>query len=419
MIFVPAIYFSVLSLLIYLKKKYIDLSILASMMYAISGFLSILIDYNDLRSYDTSDYEITFSACFTYCLLLTLCILPISLYNSKKTKLGSLPQFNLLKVVSVISLIWFISTFVFSFSFLLKILTGDMAMARAAAYEGELVPWMSILPEGIRLFFALFNILFSCFWILMFLSFYLFQFEHIPKKYPFFFFISSLSSPLNGVLGADRSAAAYWMISLIVCFIIFRENIPLKVKRKLYYFVFVIILLLIVYLTLMTVSRFGDGSNAAFDSLITYLGQSYINFCFFFDNYKVPYQNWAFLFPFTYYYILDLPAGTVSVITEMSILTGYNSNIFPTFMGQLIIALGQFTALLFVIFYILIFNCRMFKIRKKKNFNVLNLYEYIFFSSIVFLGPFVYYYSNVGILISVIFFYFILKISISTFPRER
>lgn len=411
MIFVPFIYFSTLSLFIYLKKKYIDLSIFVSMMYAISGFFSILIDYNDLRSFETFDYEITFGACFTYCCLLTLCFLPISLYNSKKNKLNCPKNINLLKVVSVISLIWFISTFVLSFSFLVKMLTGDMAMARTAAYEGELVSWMSILPSEIRFVFAFLNILFSSFWILMFLSFYLFQFEQIPKKYPIFFLISSLSFPLNGILGADRSVTAYWIISLIGCFIIFRENIPLNIKRRLYYFVFVLLLLLIAYLILMTVSRFGDGSNGALDSLVSYLGQSYINFCFFYDNYNVPYENWAIIFPFTYRYILDLPAGGVAIQQEMTFLTGYSTGVFYTFIGHLIIALGQFWSISITVIYAVISYFRILKLRKKKIVNLVSLYEYFFLLSVILLGLFGYFYSSPGAFISVLFFYLIIKLS--------
>jgi len=85
MIAVPFIYFSIISLVLYFRKgKRIDFSVIISAMFAVSGFFSILIDVFGLRNSDTANYSISFLASFSYCALITLCLLPFIRYSNLK-----------------------------------------------------------------------------------------------------------------------------------------------------------------------------------------------------------------------------------------------------------------------------------------------------------------------------------------------
>lgn len=59
MIYIPFIYFSCLALWTYTRRHVVDMATICSLMFAVSGFFSILVDADNLRYWDSVYYEIT------------------------------------------------------------------------------------------------------------------------------------------------------------------------------------------------------------------------------------------------------------------------------------------------------------------------------------------------------------------------
>lgn len=410
---IPLIYFGCLSLILYRRNKQFDIATIISLMFAVSGIFTILIDINGYRSNETIGYHISAIPATLYCILVTLCILPLSRCNIfNRINLAPIGNVKLLKFISVVALIWFLLTVYFARSTFQFILASDMADIRTDLYRGiQLESWMASLPAPIRLIFALFNMIFGCPWILIFLGFYSMIGERIPMRYSYFLLIASLSGPFNGILRVDRSASAYWIIAAITLFFLFRKQLPSKAKKHIYILGIVALTGIIAYLSAMTTARFGtrDAVGNEMGSLIEYFGQSYINFCYFFDNYQLPFHHFGIIFPFTSEYIFGEPSGGVVIQKEMTRLSYMNTGVFYTFIGHMIIGIGQCWAVTMALVYAFFSSAVLRRINRRKNVDTLSLYLYFASASVILLGLFGHYYASAATTFSVVAMYFLIK----------
>ena len=400
MITIPFIYFSLLSLFCYHKHRQIDLATIISLMFAVSGFFSILVDVNNLRYDDTYSYEISLSSAIIYCFLLTICILPISkCFAVGHLQLKPIRNVSFLKFLSFIVLFWFISTTYLARNDIMRVLLGDMADIRSDLYAGiSTNTWMFSLPAPIRFIYACLNFIFGCPWTLIFLGFYSLISPNIKRYHSYIFFLASLSGPFNGIIGADRSQVAYWMISMFLLFWLFKSCIPSQIKKKLSFYGLLILGALVLYLVAMTVSRFEgrDDTGGSLGSFYSYLGQPYINFCYFFDEYELPFKHWGILFPFTSQYIFGVKAGGTIIQQQMTLLSGKSTGVFYTFIGHIMIALGQTLSIVLTLLYSFISLILLRNLQFRRIIDVDHLYIIFSIISVVALGLFAYYYAGVG-----------------------
>lgn len=415
MTYIPLVYFGCLFVLMYQRHKQIDIASIVSLIFAVSGLFSVLIDINRYRSYDTYNYEISIVPAALYCILLTLCIFPLSKCNiSSRIQIEPVRNVKLIKLLSVVSIIWFLLTVFFSWDrFLFILMSGDMAEIRGDLYKGIAEDsWMLSLSGPIRYTFSLLNLLFGCPWVLIFLGFYSMIGNRVPLLYSYFFLIASLSGPYNGILGVDRSSSAYWIISAVTLFILFRKQLPSKVKKQISVLGLVAFVGVIAYLASMTIARFGesDSSGGALGSLISYFGQSYINFCYFFDKYDLPYHHFGIVFPFTSQYIFGIPSGGVTIQQEMTWLSHKETGVFYTFIGQMIIGIGQFWAIIMTMAYSFFSFKTLGNINRKNEIDIMSLYLYFAFASVVLLGIFAHYYAGPSKAFSLVAMYFVMRI---------
>lgn len=414
MTYTPLVYFSCLALIFYRRHKQMDMATIISLVFAVSGLFSVLIDINDYRSIETYKYEISIVPAVLYCILLTLCILPLSRCNiSNRINIEPVGNVKLIKLLSVVSIIWFLLTVFFSWDrFLFILMSGEMAEIRGELYKGITEDsWMLSLPGPVRLVFSLLNMVFGCPWILIFLGFYSMIGSRLSLLYSYFFLAASLSGPFNGILGVDRSASAYWIMAAVTLFILFRKQLPSKVKKQLTVLGLIALAGVIAYLAAMTISRFGerDSSGGALGSLISYFGQSFINFCYFFDEYELPYHHFGIVFPFCSEYIFGIPAGGVPIQEEMTLLSNKSTGVFYTFIGQMVIGIGQFWATIMTLAYSFFSFRVMGKINRRKEINIMSLYLYYAFASVVLLGIFGHYYASASKTFSLVAMYFVMR----------
>lgn len=414
MTYIPLVYFGCLSFVLYQRHKQIDIATIVSLIFAVSGLFSVLIDINGYRSYDTYNYEISIVPAALYCILLTLCILPLAKCDIiNRIQIKPVSNVKLLKLLSVVSIIWFLLTVYFSWDrFLFILMSGDMAEIRSDLYKGITEDsWMLSLPGPVRFTFSLLNLLFGCPWILLFLGFYSMIGNRIPLFYSYCFLIASLSGPYCGILGVDRSSSAYWIMSAVTLYILFRNQLPSSTKKQLSVLGLVALVGVIAYLAAMTIARFGerDSSGGALGSLISYFGQSYINFCYFFDKYDLPYHHFGIVFPFTSQYIFGVPSGGVTIQEAMTWLSQKETGVFYTFIGHMIIGIGQFWAIIMTMAYSFFSFKTLGKINRKKEIDIMSLYLYFAFASVVLLGLFAHYYASPAKTFSLVVMYFVMR----------
>lgn len=415
MIAVPFIYFSLLTGFFYVRNKQFNLPVFTCLIYAVSSFFAILIDIFDLRYPDTVNYDISFFACFIYCALLTLCMIPIQVYANRVQTIEPVQKTRLLKGLAYVAGVYGVFFILMSMSQVVVMLTSDMGEMRANQYAGEgLDGFMASWPRVIRLPFSLLNMIFGCPWISIFLAFFCLVIQKLPARYSVMYIIGSLMGPISGIIGADRSNIAYWMLSLAACYVFFRPYMSAALKRKFIIAASILVVLFGLYLAAMTISRFedsdaGDGRvDGTQGGLISYFGQSYTNFCYFFDTFETPCPTLRLLFPFTYYQILGFEGDTVAWQSYLTNLTGVFIGIFPTYIGHIMITAGFPIALLFCIVFFIVSN---FMLRKlSQNTSLYHSYILMAIATYSILGVFTHYYASASHTFSLISFWIIITI---------
>lgn len=417
MIAIPFIYFSILLIYQLRKNKWtFDIACLILGIYAVSGFFSILIDLFDLRYVDSSKYKITPIACFAYCGLLTMCACPFIKYSNRI--IGVIRPLQKKRVVLLKFLAWmlfayFFINFIFSYENIMNVITSDdMGQIRSSHYLGDdQEVWQDKLPFVTRIPFTLCNMLGSCSWLLLFLAFFCLSIQKLPFGYFFFYSFASFNGIISNLSTGGRSAIAYWVIGAIACYLFFLPYLEKKMKRGIMIFMGIVLVLFFAYLALMTMSRFDNTATGNVDgtqgSLIVYLGQSYINFCYFFDTFDCPLPTLQIIFPLTYKLIGYPVQGAVAVQELLSQMSGKDLNVFYTFIGQIITTTNNFVGIIFCLFFFMVSMVALKSVRKRR-INVITSFSYMLFSSVLFLGLFGHYYSSSNNTAAIIIWFVIL-----------
>lgn len=391
------------------NNKRADLPFLIMLMYTINSFLSIFVDkYNMLGL----NYHPSLLSTIVYCGLLTLCWLPFSIYSNQNiNKVKAISNTKALKIVAWVSFLWFVIYLYLSKDTLQLVLTGgDMLALRGMIYKGESINVGQGLPVYLHIPFTLANCLFGCSWIFIFLAFFSKFIQKLPNKYFLLFLLTSLSGPLAGIVGVDRSKTTYWIISMVINFLFFSKFMTRKQRTWVMSVLAIFVTGGLIYIANLTTARFDDydsvaGLSGSFSGILVYLGQSYINFCYFFDTFSPPYHTLAIIFPSFFYFVLgdDLVGGTV-LQAHWDLLTGYSTGVFYTFMGHIMIFAGFFVLVVFCVLYSTISNS-ILKRNVLKGGTLHSLFMYQALASVMALGLFGHYYASYILTFSLVFFY--------------
>jgi len=409
MIAIPFVWFSILFVFIFKKnKKQIDIASYIALIFAVSGFFSILIDVFKLRYEQTNNYSITPIAAFIYCTFITMCIWPLYINsNAKITRIKPLKNAAPLKWLAWISSVLVAINLYMSLGDFSHIME-DMARARIAHYMGDdIESWQMSLPSIVRLPFTLLNVFFNCPWMSMFLAFYCVSIQKLPFRYGLMYLLVSMNPLIGSILIAGRAGFIFWFLSLVACHIFFKQFFNASDRRKIYGIVIAIGGIFIAYLALMTIARFGESDSGTEGGLITYIGQSYIHFCYFFDEYTCPRPTLQSIFPFTYYLFGSDMVGGVAMQQYYEQQTGKELGVFYTFMGTILTTSSFFVVLLYCVLYTT-FSSVTNK-AAKGIVSIKTCYVYLAFASVLFLGLFSYYYCSPWSSISLYLFYFFIK----------
>lgn len=168
------------------------------------------------------------------------------------------------------------------------------------------------------------------------------------------------------------------------------------------------------YLLVLTVSRFSAGDfsdmSDSQNSVFAYWGMPFPYFCYFLENFDCDWKTLGLVFPFINKYLFGGITGGVPIQQHLNKLTNFETGVFYTFIGQIMISAGRIFALLYCVCISLLSSrlIRPFKNRSKE-ICCLTAYYYILTASVLFLGLFGYYYCNPTLTASVVFFIFLIK----------
>lgn len=416
MVAVPFIYFIVLFYIFYRRASYkIDIACFIIIIYGVSSFFSILVDIFHLRSYDNWNYEVSFLPTIAYLGLITLGVLPFTKVPSVSIHhISKLKNDKILRVVAWVAFLFFILDLWMNIATLIRILSGDLAEIRELVYKGEIEGgWLGKIPSKLlRIPFILLNFSTGSFWIFIFLGFYSRYIQRMPKYYLLLYLGASLKYVVGSLLLAGRSAVAYWVLGFALCYLLFRPFFNKEEKKRLWLSVAPFVLLGFVYLSTVTGGRFGDGVSSGISgtqsSLISYFGQSYINFCYFWETFESPVFYWQDVFPFLGELLGVSINGGTAVNADLSDITGIQIGVFYTYIGNIQIATNKTVAIMYCL---VLFFLASLSIKKKikKCANIFDCYLYLLFSSVMVLGVFTSFYMTAQMTFSAILFVFILK----------
>lgn len=394
MIAVPFFYFLFLLLFVLFKKKKFDVSAYIICLYLISAFCSILVDVYDLRIWYTQYYKITLTPTILYCGLLTLMLIPfIKLPPLDVSSIQPIKP-KLFKTISYIYIFAFFIVLISAAGLIVRVLTGDMSAIRMAISHGEAddLSIFNNVPSFIRPLVVISNVFASVSMIMLLFYFYSVCFLNNSKRFNTLLFASSTTILIFAIIGADRSKVIYWMISYGFFLLLFWNVMTKAQKRrntKISIFIFSIVLL---YFLMLTFQRFDSSDTGSGGSMIYYAGQSFIHFCYFFDEH--PYQGFTLQKVFPLYFKLFVD-NDISSSTElnriMSNETGIFHGIFNTFMGDIMMSSSSIVGILYCLF---IFLFSSYLLRKIKKIDFYFLIILFFFASILMFGMFVHYYAE-------------------------
>ena len=201
---------------------------------------------------------------------LLLLLIPARGFKDNAVTQLVLPSRQALNVMATVIIVLSIYSLIYYSSTVSTIFTMDLGDARTDLYLGE-----EYVEAGLMNTIASVSASLYVFALLLF-----FIFLTIPssKFVRTLLLISSLSEPLHILAYVGRDGVVFWLFSFVFLYTIFRNYMEPASKSFLKKIFIVAGVILIIPFMLITISRFGDGGNnqGAFDSIINYWGQGYI-----------------------------------------------------------------------------------------------------------------------------------------------
>lgn len=274
------------------KLSFITPSVFVISLYFVSVSLSLphILVNNDRLSLN-SEY---FPAAIVFILLLFLYLFPFVNIREDKVKKIILPNSNILYlfswgivVLSLLSIFYFTPTVVRIFSL------NDLNFARQQMLRGEGYTEESLIN-------TIASVSASFYTIALFL-FFIYRAKGTNKKLSILLLISSVSYVLNVFAYVGRDGVVFWIFSFIGTYGLFHNFLPRTEKKNMKRVLTLFLILAIPLFMGITYDRFSDNP---FAGILSYAGQSFPNFCLWYEA-DYPVSNGA-AFPL-FREILGLP----------------------------------------------------------------------------------------------------------------
>lgn len=329
------------------KKHGIDISSCIIGVYMLTSLCSIILSKVNVGY---GEMKPSLFPTIIYCSMITLVTYPFYKFDSNKKREFHPLDIRVFKTLSYLYIIGTIfSAILFKDDIIFRITMGDeIGTLRGAKDLGGA---QGSLTGPLRMISSFFVTIISMSAVSFILFFYSVSYLKMKWYFNLLLFLSTVGCIIQGIIGIDRSITFYWIIDFIFIFILMRPYLTDKTKKI--YGILSSMLLFFAgsYIAMVTFSRFGDDTE---DSLIRYMGQNYLNFCWYWDNYELPFINWGFFCPISsHIFGLDwgAPVSAVAYGDFVETKVGYFVGVFYTFMGTVMLYLGQWFVIPFCFMY--------------------------------------------------------------------
>ena len=251
------------------KKSWITPSNVLLGLYVLGAACSIV-------TLKTDDYSEPFSDKYWYPMLmfdlvLLLFLFPFRLFNESRTKIIRLPDMNFLKIMSTIIIVLsFFAIIYYSSSALHVMSLSDYNAARNAMVAGD----ESYIQAGLLNTIATVSSSFYIFSLLLFFIYSAIGGNKLRRK---LLFLSSFSEPIHILSFVGRDGIVFWIITFVFLFFFFYPYISKNESKKIIRMQIYAIAFLMIPFFLISTSRFAESVLGTGGSIVSYIGQGFVN----------------------------------------------------------------------------------------------------------------------------------------------
>lgn len=393
--FIPFIYFSALTYYFWTKSRCLDVVVYISLLYVVTSLCCvIMVEGNMLEGsgvlVDGWEPELGIIPTFLYCGLLTLTILPFRYIKAGKLSIMTnahpllMYGFCILLIMQALLNLYLIADSTMS------VLNGDLNDVREAHYNEEM-SLADIKALSMPVIVQYFNYLNYTTILALPLFFYYTCMEKRSLWLTSMLFFASLSVPLKAIQSVDRAELILYAEMFLFCVVLFQKHFTKALKRLMFFAGIPFVALGVTYLVAVSVARFDDTDEGSSGSVLQYAGQSYLNFCYFYDN-----ANPELIYPEREIPILSrvlLNSDYSKVKAERSAKEGFFIGVFATHVGAWFLDVGMagaiFLSVMFYLSFVLIIGYD-----KRRSFDVCELLIFFIYATVPIFGIFYYRFHN-------------------------
>lgn len=350
MIAIPFIVFGSLFVWTWRRQGFFSIGTYIMLLYTIISLMSIFLDANNFYAHSCKKLQIELFPPLLYCFLLIVCFYP---YITKKLpRISPYVSPGSGRWLDVMTYGYFAIFCIILYVSLTRIedvvLSNSLAEIRNEQYTGETVSFYDHLLGFPRYLCAACSILAPSGYVMTLIFLFNVAFRKKSVLFHIMTLCGSLSQLLIAINIADRSNFAYWILLMGLGICILFPYFSRKAKVGTVVLLSCLVSVILVYFMAVTISRFDDRSGGTIGGIVTYSGQSYINFCNFI-SYVQPEDSLCEIFPLT----TRLAGGESYFEVASKVRSTYNLNIsvFSTFLGYIYSISGGLVMTLFVLFY--------------------------------------------------------------------
>ena len=355
---VPLIYFAGLTYYFWQKHRTYDVAPYMSTLYTITSLCSVLMvlgGFMNARGGGVliDGYEPDFGLIPTilYCGLITVTIIPFSFIRPEKLeRIDNVHRYVLLAFTLLIILQGLIIYYLVG-GFISDLLHGDFKFLKDTYLTGDISPAdakMLTLPFPVQLFY------YFSFTTLLGLPLF-FYYSCVEKRSLWLtipLLVVSISPILRGVLVADRTEIIHYGLMFFFCLVLFQKFITSKVRNFFLLASLPVLAVGVTYVIAVSSSRFENEEEGTSGSMLEYAGQSYANFCYFYDNHNSELFYLEREFPIISYAIFD--SQYTETKEERTAKEGFFIGVFASHIGSWLLDTGVIGSIVIsVIFAIL------------------------------------------------------------------
>ena len=400
----PFIYFISLTVYLCYRHRAFDVSVYMSSLYTITSLCAIIMVVgNNLEGsgvlVDGWEPDLGFVPTILYCGLLTLTILPFSLIRVEALKKITCTHPHLLFLFVLILLAQSLLNFYLVADSTLEILNGDLSAVRESHYDAEM-SFADIKAASLPGVLRYFNYLNFTTILALPLFFYYTCAEKRSLWVTIVLLFISLSGPIKAIQGADRAELILYGEMFIFCIVFFQKILTSAVKKILWICGIPFAIAAGVYFVAVSSARFEDTNEGAAGSVLQYAGQSYLNFCYFYEN-----ANPDLFYPQREMPILShvmLNSDYSDVKEERSAKEGFFIGVFATHVGAWFLDVGLVGCIIYSSFFALI-CLLLIKYFNRNEFEVTEVLVLFVLATVPIFGIFYYRFHNFAIALQYLF----------------